>query len=128
MSNETLLLSPLASVRTLGAVIPAVLDEDPEGARAALSYATQLAQDLSQWADYPFQGPDAALNRIARLVRDRTATTALTRHDVMMLTNAIFESRRILAYDTLQSKAVEVRCFNTAASLIEEVWRDDAPR
>jgi hypothetical protein len=125
MASETLFLSPIASIRAFGAIIPAILDEDPEGARAALIYATRLAGHLQEWSDYPFQGPDAALNKIARLVRERTATTALTHHDIMMLTNAIFEAHRIAPFSDLQEQSPEVRCFNTASDLIEDTWRDN---
>jgi len=126
MNCENLLLSPIASVRVFGAVIPAILDEDPYGASAALRYATDLATQLKQWSDYPYQGPDAALNTLAGLVRQRTATTALTHHDIMMLTNAVFEARRISPYNDLTGTSPEVSCFKTATALIEDTWSSTA--
>jgi hypothetical protein len=102
-----------------------MLDDDPEGAQATLKFATRLANDLNRWQDYPYKGSDAALNKLAGLVRQRTATTALSTHDIMMLTNACLEARRIRPIDDLAARSPEVLCFNTACELIEDIWRDD---
>lgn len=125
MTAETLLNSPIASVRAFGIIIPAMIDEDPEGAKAALHFAVRLATDLSRWNDYPFNGPDAAFNKLARLVRNRTATSALSHHDVMLLTNACLEAHRIRPFTTLEDKTPEVMCFDTACGLIEDAWRNE---
>jgi hypothetical protein len=102
-----------------------MLDEDPEGAQATVKFATRLANNLSRWQDYPYRGSDAGFNKLAGLVRRRTATTALNTHDIMMLTNACLEARRIRPFEDLADTTPEVLCFNTACELIEDGWRED---
>lgn len=125
MPNETLLDSPIAAVRVFGIILPAVIDEDREGAAAALHYATHLAADLERWKNYPYRGRDAALNRLAAMVRQRTSTTALNSHDVMLLTDACLEAHRIGHDEDIDADSPTVACFNTACLLIEEIWAND---
>jgi hypothetical protein len=125
MPEENLLDSPIAAMRVFGIIIPAMVDEDREGAAAALHYATRLAADLERWRDYPYRGRDAAFNRLAIMVRQRTSTTALNTHDVMLLANACLEAHRIGLDDDLDVDTPTVACFNTACVLIEETWAND---
>lgn len=123
---ETLLDSPLASLRTFGILLPALHETSPEHAQAALHYATVLAKDLQRWDRFPYKGTDAAVMKLVRLFRARSASSsALTRWDTAALKNAYLEALNIGPDTSLDSDEIPVRLFNTAYQLIETAWRDD---
>lgn len=125
MPDETLLDSPIAAVRVFGIIIPAMINEDREGAVAALHYATRLAADLERWKDYPYVGRDAALNRLAAMVRQRTSTTALNGYDVLLLTNACVAAYKIDYGQPIDGQDPNVVGFNTTCTQIEEIWANE---
>jgi len=122
----TLLESPEDSLRTFGMLLPAINEDDPNRAAAALRYATKLANDLKRWDDWPCAGSDAGILKIAKLFRARTAAnTALTPWDVKAVVGAYLEALNIGPDTRLDSDAIEVRLFNTAFQLLESAWRED---
>lgn len=123
---ETLLDSPITSLHTFGILLPAISEESPEHAAAALHYATVLANDLARWDGHPYQGADAAIMKIAKLFRARMRNaTSLTAWDKKALTNAYLEALSIAPDTSLDSGDIKVSLFNTAYALIETAWRED---
>jgi hypothetical protein len=123
---DTLLNSPQTAVRTFGLLIPAIAEGNPEHAAAALHYATVLARDLQRWDVYPYSGTDAAIMRLAKLFRRRTASTsALTPWDTKALMNAYLEALHIGTDIPSGPNNISVRLFDTACDLLETAWRED---
>jgi hypothetical protein len=125
MDIKTLLNSPLASVRAFGVIVPAVMQEDPEGAKAALEAATHLASGLQRWSHYPFEPRDAALLRVSSLLNARIATSALTTWDLWLLTDLCEKAMPLPLFGTHTETNPNCIAFDEACRFVESAWRDE---
>lgn len=127
MDIKILLNSPLASVRAFAAIVPTVLEEDREGATAALEAATELAHGLQRWSQYPFEPGDAAYFRAAMLFHRRASQTALTAWDIRMLGTLCNRAIGIPFHDT-EGKTPQSLAFNEHHDFIASSWRQQESR
>lgn len=122
MDIKTLLNSPLASVRAFGVIVPAVMQEDPEGAKSALEAATHLANGLQRWTDYPYEPRDAALLRVSSLMKARASTSVLTTWDLWLLTDLCEKAMPLPFFATEPETNPNCIVFEEAYKSLEAAW------
>lgn len=121
MDLNALLHSPIAAVRAFAAIVPAILEEDREGAQAALHAATYLSSGLQRWSNYPFEPADAAYFRACQLFHRRASQTALTARDIRMLGTLCNRAIAIPFHDT-DGKTPQSLAFNEHHDFITSSW------
>jgi hypothetical protein len=122
--SKALSNSPIAAIRAFAAIFPAILEEDPEGAKAALAFARQLAEGLQPWQDLKVGPRDGAHLRVAAIFRNRlAASSANIAAHVPALADLCRKADAIPLYDLAAHHDRNEANFHVICDELEEAWK-----